>query len=63
MICSSNQLQITTKYKVIAVHSNVVTTELSAPPAPNATIDIQVLDDSPVVTNNFLFGGNWKRKR
>jgi hypothetical protein len=26
-------------------------------------VDIQVLDDALVVTNNMLYGGNWKRQR
>lgn len=62
MICSSNNSRI--KYRVIAVHSNVVTTELSVPPSTaKTTVDIQVLDDALVVTNNFLYGGNWKRQK
>jgi len=63
MICTSSNLQITTKYRVTAVHSNVVTTELSDSSAAKASVDIQVLDDALVVTNNFLFGGNWKRQK
>ena len=62
MICSSDNLPI--KYRVIAVHSNVVTTELSVPPSTaRVTVDIQVLDDALVVTNNSLYGGNWKRRK
>ncbi len=63
MICSSSNFQSAIKYRVIAVRSNIVTTEISAPPSTTkVTVDIQVLDDALVVTNNMLYGGNWKRQ-
>src|SRR5207237_563767 len=62
MICSASNSQI--KERVIEVNGNVVTTELSVPPSTSkVTVDIQVLDDALVVTNNFLYGGNWKRQK
>ena len=62
MIVSGGPLQITASYKVMEVHSNVVTVELSAPNTPKGKMDVQVLGDSLVIKNNFLFGGKWKRQ-
>jgi hypothetical protein len=53
---------ITASYKVVGVTNDTVTVELSAPGTPKGNMVVQVLADSLVIQDSFIFGGKWKRQ-
>lgn len=53
---------VTADYRVLKVSGVDVAVELTAPGVPTASQVITVGDDMVIIRDNFLFGGNWKRK-
>jgi hypothetical protein len=62
MVVSGGPLVITASYKVVGVTNDTVTVELSAPGTPKGNMVVQVLADSLVIQDSFIFGGKWKRQ-
>jgi predicted RNA-binding protein len=62
MSVSSGPMVVTADYRVLKVSGVDVAVELTAPGVPTASQVITVGDDMVIIRDNFLFGGNWKRK-
>ena len=54
--------KITSTYKVVEVHSNLVSVESSASKTTNGKVIIHVLSDYLVITNSSHFDGKWRRR-